>query len=136
MQEIHSYSKTNIDRIRDTQLPSTHGLSNDLSSVLTEIYKDDVMQPKASALLRLQDFTIKTWFSSSKLNIMRDSQGQNQILDLMLLTNEKQLLEYQRRLESIFTKKQLIIEDILRYQQSIETYDRWLKGRRAINSSD
>ena len=90
-------------------------MSNDLSSVLTEIYKDDVMQPKASAFLRLQDFTIKTWFSSSKLNIMRDKSAQMKILDLMLKTSEKTLMEWVRQLESIQSKKREIKDDLLRY---------------------
>lgn len=66
------YPGTSIDRIRDTSISSKNGFSTDLNQILTDIYKDDVMQPKQSSKLRLQDFTIKTWFGSQKLNISKD----------------------------------------------------------------
>jgi len=42
-----------IDRIRDTSVSSRHGLQANLTNVLTDFYKDDVLQPKPSAKLRL-----------------------------------------------------------------------------------
>ena len=123
MQQIFSYPGTSIDRIRNTDLNSSYGLSTDLSTVLTEIYKDDVMQPKPSAMLRLQDFTIKTWFSSTRLNIMRDPVAQSNILDLMLSTNERILDEWNRLLEFVHTKKQVISTDLLRYVSLIISFN-------------
>ena len=55
-------SSTSLERIRDTSVRSSLGFSFDIGHILSEIYKDDVMQPKPQAKLKQQDFTIKSWF--------------------------------------------------------------------------
>lgn len=84
LQQIFSYPGTSIDRIRDATRNSHYGFSTDLTEVLTDIYRDDVMQPKPSAMLRLQDFTIKTWFASSNLNIARDTSIHMRLMELIV----------------------------------------------------
>lgn len=70
-------------------------------------------------MLRLQDFTIKTWFSSSKLDINKNSQAQNTILDLMLATTDKTIVDWNKNLEFVYTKKKVIQDDVLRYCELI-----------------
>ena len=84
------------------------------------------MQPKPSSMLRLQDFTIKTWFSSTKLDIGKNSQAQNNVLDLMLATNDKTILDWNKQLEFVHTKKKVIQTDVLRYCDLIRTYTAWI----------
>jgi hypothetical protein len=57
-----SYPGSSIERIRDPSVSSKYGLVNDFGLILTEISKDDVIQPKINNTLRLQDYTIKSWF--------------------------------------------------------------------------
>lgn len=73
-------SGTMIERIRDIALTSQSGFPTNLIQIFTEIYKDDVLQPKVSAELRLLEFTIKTWFGSRKLEIYGDTQKQTKLL--------------------------------------------------------
>ena len=51
--DIMTHQSAVIDRIRDTSVSSRHGLQANLKDVLTDFYKDDVLQPKPSAKLRL-----------------------------------------------------------------------------------
>lgn len=59
MQKIFSLPGTSIDRIRDANRNSKYGLSSDLIDVLSDIYRDDVMQPKPSTMLKLQNDKIQ-----------------------------------------------------------------------------
>jgi hypothetical protein len=123
MQQIFTYAGTSIDRIRDSTRHSRYGLSSDLTEVLTDIYRDDVMQPKPSALLRLQDFTIKTWLSSSKLNIAKDTAIHLSLLDFMLQTNEKMITDWVKQTENLQTKKDVIKRDLLRFEIQCDFYN-------------
>ena len=40
LNQIMGYSSTSLERIRDTAVSSKHGLSVDIMTVLTELYKD------------------------------------------------------------------------------------------------
>ena len=103
-----SYPGSSIERIRDTSVSSKYGLVNDLGAILTEIYKDDVLQPKQNNTLRLQDYTIKTWFGSSKLNVAKDAATLNRLLELMLQTNDKTIADWAKKLEDSVTTKAVI----------------------------
>lgn len=50
---------TSIERIRECSLSSKQGLHNDLRTVLLEISKDDMLNPKPNSYLRLQDIYIR-----------------------------------------------------------------------------
>jgi len=51
--EIMNHMTCTIDRIRETQVSSRHGLPANLTEILTNFYKDDVLQPKPNPKLRL-----------------------------------------------------------------------------------
>jgi hypothetical protein len=51
--EILTNQNTALDRVRDTAVSSKHGLYANMALVLTDFYKDDVLQPKPSPKLRL-----------------------------------------------------------------------------------
>jgi hypothetical protein len=51
--QMMGYAGTAPERIRDTSITSKNGFSTDLNQILTDIYKDDVLQPKQSSKLRL-----------------------------------------------------------------------------------
>jgi len=58
--EIMTNMTSAIDRIRDTTVSSVKGLQANLAEILTNFYKDDVLQPKPNPKLRLQEYYIKT----------------------------------------------------------------------------
>lgn len=89
--KIMGLSGTMIERIRDIAMTSTSGFPTNLNMIFTEIYKDDVLQPKASAELRLLEFTIKTWFGKHKLEIQGDAVKQTKLLKLFIETNDKMI---------------------------------------------
>ena len=45
-QQTMEYSGTSIERIRDASVSTKQGLLNDLKSVISEIFKDDILSPK------------------------------------------------------------------------------------------
>ena len=120
-----SYPGSSIERIRDTSVSSKYGLVNDLGAILTEIYKDDVLQPKQNNTLRLQDYTIKTWFGSSKLNVAKDAATLNRLLELMLQTNDKTIADWAKKLEDSVTTKAVIQRDLLRFEAQIDCFEEW-----------
>jgi len=87
--EIMTIMSSAIDRVRDTTVSSRHGLQANLSEILTNFYKDDVLQPKPSPKLRLQEYYIKTLLIS--LNIDKNLTAQLILLDIMINCNNLHL---------------------------------------------
>lgn len=56
--------------------------------MLNKLFTDQAQQPSKQTLLKLQDYTIKIWFGSQKLNISKDFAVQAKLMQLFLQTND------------------------------------------------
>lgn len=112
LQQIMGYSETQLERIRDTAASSKRGLPMDIMSVLTELNKDQQLQSSKSSPLKLQDYTIKIWFGSQKLNISKDYQVQAKLMTLFLQTNDEILKHLAQQIEDFQVLKHELTKDI------------------------
>ena len=99
-----------IDRIRETQVSSRHGLPANLTEILTNFYKDDVLQPKPSPKLRLQEYYIKTLLQ--QLSIDKNSSAQMVMLDIMIDCNRLHLLRWSEKLEILTYQRGIVQGDL------------------------
>ena len=120
MQQIFSLPGTSIDRIRDANRNSKYGLSSDLIDVLSDIYRDDVMQPKPSTMLKLQNDKIQQWLNDVKF--AKDTTIHMRLLDFMIQTNEKMINDWIKLNETQETKWVVIWWDIARFELQVKQF--------------
>ena len=81
---------------------------------MTEIYKDDVMQPKPNSRMKQQDYGIKT--SLNKLSLTKAFDVQAALVDLFVDANKTILKRWQEYLEENHEKKTIIRQDLFRFE--------------------
>jgi len=114
-----------IDRIRETQVSSRHGLPANLTEILTNFYKDDVLQPKPSPKLRLQEYYIKTLLQ--QLSIDKNSSAQMVMLDIMIDCNRLHLLKWSEKLEILTYQRGIVQGDLHRFENNLNSQEKWLR---------
>ena len=121
--EIMTNMSSAVDRIRDTTVSSSKGLQANLSEILTNFYKDDVLQPKPSPKLRLQEYYIKTLLI--QLNIDKNLNAQLYLLDIIIAVNNLHLDKWVAKLETLTHTRAVLLSDINRFQNSLNSNQKW-----------
>lgn len=80
--------------------------------MLNKLFTDQAQQPSKQTLLKLQDYTIKIWFGSQKLNISKDFAVQAKLMQLFLQTNDTIINYLAQQLEEFHILKHELTLDI------------------------
>lgn len=118
-----AWPTTACERIRETSMPASAGLPNNLVDVLKAFLLDDLMNPRQNNKLRLIETYIRNKLVFDLGIEEKDSLTQENLINKMMATNEKTITDWVTQLEKLKLLKSLITQDIHRFEEKVQAYN-------------
>ena len=116
-----------FERIRDVTQKSSVGITRDLNTILNEIYKDDICQPRknpdktSQRCIQVKQLLKDINFPASTQE--REFEVQQEVLKWMTKINELQMELWTHELEKAKLELGVIYMDCHRFEQSVEDFN-------------